>query len=100
MRIRPLVADTVLDLIGYTPCVRLHRLPQPGSAEVLAKLESMNPAWSVKDRIGASMIDAAEKAGKIKPGKTTIIEPTSGNTCIGQAMAAALKGYNAIFTLP
>jgi cysteine synthase len=100
MRMRPLVADTVLDLIGYTPCVRLHRLPQAGSAEVLCKLESMNPAWSVKDRIGASMIDAAERAGKIKPGKTTIIEPTSGNTGIGLAMAAAVKGYKAIFTMP
>jgi cysteine synthase len=100
MRTRPLVADTMLDLIGYTPCVRLHRVPQPGSAEVLAKLESMNPMWSVKDRIGAAMIEAAEKAGKIRPGKTTIIEPTSGNTGIGLAMAAAVKGYKTIFTMP
>jgi cysteine synthase len=100
MRTRPLIADTILDLIGYTPCVRLHRLAQAGSAEVIVKLESMNPAWSVKDRIGSAMIDAAERAGKIKPGKTTIIEPTSGNTGIGLAMAAAVKGYKAVFTLP
>jgi cysteine synthase A len=100
MRTRPLVADSMLDLIGYTPCVRLHRVVPAGSAEVLAKLESMNPMWSVKDRIGAAMIDAAEKAGKIKPGVTTIIEPTSGNTGIGLAMAAAVKGYKAIFTMP
>src|SRR5204863_2663242 len=100
MRTRPLIADTMIDLIGYTPCVRLHRVLPPGSAEVLAKLESMNPMWSVKDRIGAAMIDAAERAGKIKPGQTTIIEPTSGNTGIGLAMAAAVKGYKTIFTLP
>jgi cysteine synthase A len=100
MRVRPLVADTILDLIGFTPLVRLHRLPASGSAEVLAKLESMNPAWSVKDRIGSAMIEAAERAGRIKPGTTTIIEPTSGNTGIGLAMAAAVKGYKAIFTMP
>jgi cysteine synthase A len=100
MRTRPLIADNMLELIGYTPIVRLHRLPEAGSADVLAKLESMNPVWSVKDRIGAAMVEAAEKAGKIQPGKTTIIEPTSGNTGIGLAMAAAVKGYKAIFTLP
>jgi cysteine synthase A len=100
MRVRPLVADTILDLIGYTPLVRLHRVHPAGTAEVLAKLESMNPMWSVKDRIGAAMIDAAERAGKITPGRTTIIEPTSGNTGIGLAMAAAVKGYKAVFTMP
>lgn len=100
MRTRPLVADSMLDLIGCTPCVRLHRVVPPRSAEVLAKLESMNPMGSVKDRIGAAMIEAAEKAGKIRPGVTTIIEPTSGNTGIGLAMTAAVKGYKAILTMP
>ncbi|HKQ08762.1 MAG TPA: cysteine synthase A [Blastocatellia bacterium] len=97
---RPKISNSILDTIGHTPLVRLNRLPAAGAAEVLAKLESFNPMCSVKDRIGASMILAAERAGRITPGKTTIIEPTSGNTGIGLAMAAAARGYRLILTMP
>ena len=97
---RPKISNSILDTIGHTPLVRLNRLPAAGAAEVLVKLESFNPMCSVKDRIGASMILAAEQAGRITPGKTTIIEPTSGNTGIGLAMAAAAKGYRLILTMP
>ncbi|HYC78056.1 MAG TPA: cysteine synthase A [Planctomycetota bacterium] len=100
MKPRPPIADSVIDLIGHTPLVRLRRLPPPGCAEICAKLESFNPCWSVKDRIGAAMIEDAERAGKIAPDRTTIVEPTSGNTGIGLAMAAAAKGYKTVFTLP
>jgi cysteine synthase A len=97
---RPKICRSILETVGHTPLVRLNRLPEPGAAEVLVKLESFNPMGSVKDRIGLSMVEAAERQGKITPGKTTIIEPTSGNTGIGLAMAAAAKGYRIILTMP
>jgi len=93
------IAETVLDLIGGTPMVRLNRVVPDGAAEVVAKVESHNPAGSVKDRIALSMIEAAERDGRIKPGDT-IVEPTSGNTGIGLAMVAAVKGYRLIVTMP
>ena len=93
------IAETALDLIGRTPMVRLSRVVEEGWAEVVAKVESFNPAGSVKDRIALSMIEAAEREGKLKPGDT-IVEPTSGNTGIGLAMVAAVKGYRLIVTMP
>jgi len=91
--------DSIVDTIGGTPLVRLNRLPQAGSATIYAKIESFNPGSSVKDRIGAAMIDAAEREGSLKPGMT-IVEPTSGNTGIGLALVAAARGYRCIFTMP
>lgn len=93
------IADTVLDLVGGTPMVRLNRVVPSGSAEVLGKVESMNPAGSVKDRIALNMIETAELEGRLKPGDT-IVEPTSGNTGIGLAMVSAVKGYRLIVTMP
>ena len=93
------IADSVLDLVGKTPMVRLNRVVPAGSAEVVGKLESLNPAGSVKDRIALNMIETAEREGKLKPGDT-IIEPTSGNTGIGLAMVAAVKGYKLVVTMP
>jgi cystathionine beta-synthase len=90
---------TILDLVGNTPIVRLDRLTPHGGARVLAKLEFLNPGGSIKDRIGTSMIEAAERDGRLKPGGT-IVEPTSGNTGVGLAIAAALKGYRCIFVMP
>jgi cysteine synthase A len=92
-------ATSCTDLIGNTPVVRLNRLPGPDSAEVWGKLESSNPGGSVKDRICLGMIEAAEAEGRLKPGDT-IIEPTSGNTGIGLALVAAIKGYKLILTMP
>lgn len=92
-------AKTVLDLVGNTPLVRLNRLPAGESAEIWAKLERFNPGGSVKDRIGKAMIEAAEASGQLKPGMV-IVEPTSGNTGIGLAMAAAVKGYRLFLTMP
>src|SRR5215475_2963623 len=90
---------TVLELVGSTPIVRLERLGRSVPGELLAKLEYLNPGGSVKDRIGAAMIEAAEREGKLRPGGT-IVEPTSGNTGVGLAIAAALKGYRCIFVMP
>jgi len=93
-------AGSITELIGRTPLLRLNRISDESGAEVLGKLESFNPGGSVKDRIGLAMIEAAERDGRIAPGRTTIIEPTSGNTGIALAMVAAARGYDMVLTMP
>jgi cysteine synthase A len=95
----PKIAKSVLELVGRTPMVRLNRLPKAGGAVVAAKVESLNPGGSVKDRIAVAMLEDAERRGVLKPG-ATIVEPTSGNTGIGLAMVAAVRGYRLILTMP
>jgi len=94
------IAANIIDLIGNTPLVRLNRVARDVSADVVVKLESRNPLNSVKDRIGLAMIEAAERDGLIQPGKTIIVEPTSGNTGIALAFVAAVKGYECVLTMP
>jgi cysteine synthase A len=93
------MAGSVLELVGGTPLVRLNRIPKPGGATVLAKLESLNPGGSVKDRIALAMVEDAERRGVLKAG-ATLVEPTSGNTGIGLAMVCAVRGYRLILTMP
>ena len=95
----PAIADSVIELVGHTPLVRLSRIVPEGAAEVLGKLEARNPSGSVKDRIALSMVEAAERDGLITPGDT-LVEPTSGNTGIGLAMVCARKGYQLVLTMP
>src|SRR5437762_9777617 len=98
-RFRGRIYDDITQTIGMTPLVRLRRVVGDAKGAVVAKLENFNPLWSVKDRIGVSMIDAAERDGRLKPGGT-IIEPTSGNTGIGLAFTAAARGYKLVVTMP
>jgi cysteine synthase len=99
-RSRVELPSNLADIVGRTPMVRLTRIAPECGAELLGKLEAYNPAGSVKDRIGVSMIDAAEREGRIEPGRTTIVEPTSGNTGIALAFVSAARGYDLVLTMP
>ncbi|MGO8685171.1 MAG: cysteine synthase A [Thermoleophilia bacterium] len=94
------IAATITDLIGHTPLVRLRSLSEDAGADIVGKLESFNPGGSVKDRIGLAMIEAAEGDGRIRPGETTIIEPTSGNTGVALALVGAARGYRVVLVMP
>jgi cysteine synthase A len=94
------IADSITDLIGRTPLIRLGRIAEGTGAQIVGKLESFNPAGSVKDRIGLAMVEAAEAEGRLVPGESVIVEPTSGNTGIALAFVAAAKGYRCILTMP
>ena len=96
---RASITDSVLGLIGATPLVKLHRIIPQGAGQVLGKMENLNPGGSVKDRIALSMIEEAERSGRLNPGDT-LVEPTSGNTGIGLALVAAVKGYHLVLTMP
>jgi cysteine synthase A len=93
------ITRNILEAIGGTPLISINRVSEPGSAEILAKVESLNPGGSVKDRIALAMIEDAERSGSLKPG-SVVIEPTSGNTGIGLAMVCAVKGYKCVLTMP
>jgi cysteine synthase A len=97
---RPILVDNVLELIGNTPLCRLNRVASPDSATVWGKCEMLNPGGSVKDRIALAMVESAERDGLIRPGESTLVEPTSGNTGIGLALVSAVKGYKLMLTMP
>ncbi len=99
MKGRGRIYDDITQCVGNTPLIRLRRVSDGCAAQVVAKLENFNPLWSVKDRIGVAMIDAAERDGKIRP-DTVIVEPTSGNTGIGLAFTCAARGYRLMVTMP
>src|ERR1700754_3091285 len=95
-----MIPSNIADHVGRTPMVQLKRIAPEGGGEVFGKLEMFNPGGSVKDRIGVAMIEAAEQEGRIRPGRTTLVEPTSGNTGIALAFVCAAKGYELILTMP